>query len=209
MQIKDPYPEKRRDMLFNGVGKPFLGLREGIHVAGFLGPVGALSLSGWGQGGGAAGLLIFRASLGSLVRGPSVSTLCHGVSVPHLAAGFAGSHLRGRRERAEAPGGRDASSRRQLSRVLGDLSAAVLGALKPQVYHRAAGGLSVAQLQQQLPPAVELQPQHSAAAGQVPQWAPLGILPAAGCKGLELRRALLRHLRRRNAVGRGQDQHLQ
>lgn len=98
-----------------------------------------------------------------------------------------------------------AKPRRQLSRAL----RAFLGAHKPQVPSRAAGELAVAQLQQQLPPIGGFHPPYRAAAGAEAQRAQLGLLPAPGCKGLELRGALLPHLRRRNAGGHGQDPRLQ
>lgn len=101
-----------------------------------------------------------------------------------------------------------AKPRRQLSRAFRDYSA-VLDAHKPQVHSRAAGEFGVAQLQQQLPPIGGFHPPYWAAAGPEAQRAQLDLLPATGCKGLELRCALLPHLRRSNAGGLGQDQRLQ
>lgn len=101
-----------------------------------------------------------------------------------------------------------AKPRRRLSHALRDHSA-VLDAHKPQFHSRAAGELGVAQLQQQLPPLGGFHPPYWAAAGPEAQRAQLDLLPAAGRKGLELRSALLPHLRGSNAGGHGQDPRLQ
>ncbi|XP_076977972.1 intercellular adhesion molecule 4 isoform X2 [Tamandua tetradactyla] len=101
-----------------------------------------------------------------------------------------------------------ARPRRQPAHAPCDLGG-LLGAPQPGVSGRVAGGLRVAQLQQQLPPAREHQPAHPAAEGAEAQRARLGVLPAAGREGLELRRELLRHLRGTNARGQGQGHRLQ
>lgn len=155
-----------------------------------------------------SGLPYLRSQPGFLARGLSRRALCHGASAPPRTPGVAGGSLPGRPERAEVLGRAGAKPRRRLPRALRDLGA-VLDAHQPQVPSRAAGEFGVAQLQQQLPPLGGLHPPDWAAAGPEAQRAQLGLLPAAGRQGLELRGALLPHLRRSDAVGRGQDRRLQ
>lgn len=143
----------------------FLSCGSGVYPARLLGPSVPVSHpsfptppTGWGRGGGARSLLISRASRGSLAPSPPVRAFCHGVSAPRLATAFAVALLPARRERAEASGCADAKPG-------GPLSPTVLGARKPRLQGSAAGGLTVAQLQQQLPPPGGFQPPHRAAAG--------------------------------------------
>ena len=166
---KIPLQKKTRRLVWNGVESPFFKLREwgvSCKAPGPLGPcLSPPPLSplpppptGWGRGGGARSLLISRASRGSLAPSPSVRAFCHGVSAPRLATAFAVALLSARRERAEASGCADAKPG-------GPLSPTVLGARKPRLQGSAAGRLSVAQLQQQLPSPGGFQPPHRAAAG--------------------------------------------
>ena len=160
---KKSLSRKKHDVWFGMASRiHLLSCGSGVYPARLLGP--SVSVfnptfpTGWGRGGGATSLLISRASCDSLAPSPSVRAFCHGVSAPRLASAFTVALLPTRRERAEASGCADAKPG-------GQLSPTVLGAPKPRLQGSAAGGLSVAQLQQQLPPLGGFQPPHRAAAG--------------------------------------------
>lgn len=202
--LKTPLWEKRENLWF---GIPFSSGMRGVYGRAPV-PLGAsVSLGGAEEAEFGFPYLQSQPGLtgaGSLTRAP-----CHGVSAPPLTAGFAGSNLLGRWEHTETPSCAGSTpQRRQLSRALRD-HAAVLGEHKPQVNDRGTRELSVAQLQQQLPAIGEFRPPYWTEPGPEAQWTQLGLVPAAGCKDLELRRALLPHLRRSNSRGDGQDQRLQ